>query len=360
MADSRAATGLTVQQWDDRFFEEYVQESLFRPYMGTGENDVIQVKDDLTKKAGDSLTFALVNRLTNTGVTGTNTLEGNEEDMSSRSFRLYVDKIRNAVRVAEMEEQRSAIGLRDAARAVLKVWMMEKTRNDIITALGSIDGVAYASATATQRNTWLTNNADRVLFGATKSNASSNVFATALANIDTTSDLVTPGRLSLMKRIALSASPKVRPIEVSGGKRVYVVFMGVRNFRNLANDVTMVQANREAMLRGMDNPLFEGADLYWDGMIIKQVDDIPVYTGVGASTSDVEPCYLCGAQAIGVAYAKRTTSKTEVFDYGDKNGVAIEEIRGIRKLIFGTGAGDTDTPKDNGVVTGFFSASADS
>lgn len=359
MADTRASTGLTVQQWDDRFFEEYVQESLFRPYMGTGENDIIQVKDDLTKKAGDSLTFALVNRLTNSGVTGTNTLEGNEEDMSSRSFRLYVDKIRNAVRVAEMEEQRSDIGLRDAARAVLKVWMMEKTRNDIITALGSINGVAYASATAAERNAWLVDNSDRVLFGAAKSNAVSGVFATALATIDTTNDLITPGRLSLMKRIALSATPKVRPIEVSGGKRVYVVFMGVRNFRNLANDTTMVQANREAMLRGMDNPLFEGADLYWDGMIIKQVDDIPVYAGVGASTSDVEPCYLCGAQAIGVAYAKRTTSKTEVFDYGDKNGVAIEEIRGIKKLIFGTGAGDTDDTKDNGVVTGFFSASAD-
>lgn len=359
MADSRAATGLTVQQWDDRFFEEYIQENLFKPYMGTDENSVIQVREDLTKKSGDSITFALVNQLANAGVTGTNTLEGNEEDLSSRSFRLYVDKIRNAVRVAEMEEQRSAISLRDAAKATLKTWMGVKTRNDLITALGAINGVAYASATAAQRNAWLVDNADRVLFGATKSNASSNVFATALGNIDTSGDLITPGRLSLMKRIALSASPKVRPIEISGGKRVYVVFAGVRNFRNLSNDSTMVQANREAMLRGMDNPLFEGADLYWDGMIIKQIDDIGVLAGVGASTSDVEPCYLCGAQAIGVAYAKRTKSVTETFDYGDKHGIAIEEIRGIQKIIFGTGAGDTDDTKDNGVVTGFFSASAD-
>lgn len=359
MADSRAATGLTVQQWDDRFFEEYLQENLFRPFMGTDENAVIQVKDDLTKKAGDSLTFALVNKLSNAGVTGTNTLEGNEEDLTSRSFRLYVDKIRNGVRIPEMEEQRSAIGLRDAGKSVLKVWMAEKTKNDIITELGSINGIPYASATAAQRNAWLVDNADRVLFGAARGNASSGVFATALGNVDTTNDLITPAAVSLMKRIALSAVPRVRPLTVNGGKRTYVLFLGPRNFRNFALNATIAQANRDAMQRGETNPLFEGGDLMWDGIVVKQIDDIMPLVGVGASTSDVEPAYLCGAQAIGVAYAKRTTSKTETFDYGDKMGVAIEEIRGIKKIIFGSGPGDTDDTKDNGVVTGFFSASAD-
>jgi N4-gp56 family major capsid protein len=358
MADSRAATGLTVQQWDDKFFEEYIQENLFRPYMGTDENSVIQLKDDLTKKAGDSVTFALVNRLTNAGITGTSTLEGNEEDLVSRSFRLYVDKIRNGVRVPEMEEQRSAISLRDAAKAVLKTWMDEKTRNDLITALGSINGVAYASATAAQRNAWVVDNSDRVLFGATISNYSAT-HATAIANIDTTNDRLTPERLQLMKRIALSANPKIAPIMVKGGKREFVVFCGVRTFRDLAANATMTAANRDAMLRGMDNPIFTGADLYYDGMIIKQVDDIPVYTGVGASSSDVSPVYLCGRQALAVAYAKRTKSVTDTFDYGDKLGVAIEEIRGIQKMIFGSGSGDTDDTKDNGVVTGYFSAPAD-
>lgn len=359
MADSRAATGLTVQQWDEKFFQEYVQENLFAPYMGTDENAIVQVKDDLTKKAGDSVTFALVNRLNNAGVTGTATLEGNEEDLVSRSFRLYVDKIRNGVRIPEMEEQRSAIDLRQAGRAILKTWIMERTRDDVITALGSINGVAYASASEAQKDAWLVDNADRVLFGAALSNNSSNDHSASLLNIDTSGDRLTAARLSLMKRIALSASPKVRPIEVQGGYRFFVVFAGPRTFRDLQGDSVMQQANREAWLRGMDNPIFTGDDLYYDGMVIKQIDDIPVYTAVGASTSDVSPVYLCGAQAVGVAYAKRTTSRTEEFDYGDKRGVAIEEIRGIRKMIFGSGSGDTDDTKDNGVVTGYFSAPAD-
>lgn len=357
MADTRAATGLTVQQWDDRFFTEYLQENRFRPYMGTDENSVIQLKDDLTKKAGDSVTFALVNKLTGSGVTGTATLEGNEEDLVSRSFRVYVDKIRNGVRIAEMEEQRSAIDLRDAGRSTLKTWIMEKTRDDLIAALSSINGVAYATASAAQRNAWMVDNVDRVLIGALKSNYSAT-HATALANVDNTDDKLTPAAISLMKRIAMEASPKIRPVTSSDGEENYVLFAGPRPFRDLALNTTMTQANREARLRGVDNPLFKGADLLWDGVIIKQIVDIPTYAE-GAAGIRIAPVFLCGAQALAVAYAKRTTSKTETFDYGDKNGVAIEEIRGIKKMLFGSGAADTDDLKDHGVVTGWFAAVAD-
>src|SRR5262245_57302758 len=125
MADSTAATGLTVQQWDDKFFTEYLTENRFSAEMGTNEANIIQVKEDLSKKAGDSLTYALVNKLTQDAITGTNSLEDNEEDMNSRSFRLYVDKRRNGVRIAEMDEQKSAIPLRNAARSVLKDWSMK-------------------------------------------------------------------------------------------------------------------------------------------------------------------------------------------------------------------------------------------
>ena len=55
-----------------------------------------------------------------------------------------------------------------------------------------------------------------------------------------------------------------------------------------------------------------------------------------------------------MAYAKRWRTKTEEFDYGDKYGVAIDGIYGIRKVIFGTGSSDVADLKDHGVVSGFF------
>ena len=80
---------------------------------------------------------------------------------------------------------------------------------------------------------------------------------------------------------------------------------------------------------------------------------------MGAASADVSPVYLVGAQALGLGWAKRRRSITEVVDYGDKHGVAIDAIYGLEKLTFGTVVGDTANPKDHGVVTAYVGAAAD-
>ncbi len=353
MADTIPATGLVVQQWEDKFFKAYLHDGGFKPLMSTAENAVIQVKEDLTKKAGDSITIALVNRLTNQATTGTSMLEGNEEDMASRSMRIYVDKRRNAVRVAEMSEQKSAISLREAARATLLDWAMEDTRDLVITALGSLNGTSFLSRTAAIGDAWLVDNADRVLFGA---NVGSNTDLSAdIAQLDTTNDLFNVTALDAMILKAKTCNPKIRPMRDGGnGKRYYIVFANPHAFKNLRDSIdtevlalTAVQAEA--------SKLFEGGDIMWNGAIVKEVDDLPIYPNIGASaTTEVTPVYLCGAQALAIAYAKRFKTVTQTFDYGDKDGVAVDGIYGVRKILFGTGTGDTDDLKDHGVVTGFF------
>jgi hypothetical protein len=360
MADTAAATGLTVEQWDSKFFKEYIQDNRFAKYMGTGEGNLIQVKEDLTKKKGDKIHFALVNRLTNAAVTGTNTLEGNEEDMASRSHQLTVNKRRNGVRVPEMAEQRSAIPLRDAARSVLMDWAMEDTRDQVIAALASINGTAYGSASEAAKDAWLVDNADRVLFGAAKSNNSSNDHSASLANIDTTADKLTASALSLMKRIALTAEPEGAP--GSGGR-------GSRILRRIRQPpvIPRPESGRDHHRRttGSRPCRAEQSSVQGRRHRVGRHDrsgnprDFDPVRRWRFSSSDVGPVYLCGAQAIGAGYAKRWKSVTETFDYGDKNGVATEAIYGIEKLTFGSGSGDTDDLKDHGVVTGFFSATAD-
>ena len=360
MADTSAATGLTVEQWDDKYFTEYFQDQPFRNLMGGGANSIFQVKEDLTVKKGDNIHFALVNKLTNSAVTGVSTLEGNEEDMESRSFQLTVDKRRNAVRIPEMEEQRSAIPLRNAAKDVLKDWSMTDTRDLIIGATESINGVAYGSASEANKDAWLVDNADRVLFGIAKGNNSSNDHSASLANIDTTNDVLTTGALSLMKRMALTANPKIRPISVKNeNRRYYVAFCHPLLFRDLKESTALQQAQREVQLIKENNRLFEGGDILWDNICIKEIDDMSTLSGVGASSADVGRITLMGAQAIGIGYAKRWRSRVETFDYGDKYGVAIDGIYGVEKMTFGSGSGDTDDLKDHGMVTGYFAATAD-
>lgn len=360
MALTTARSGLTPQQWDDKFFMEYVRENRFKRYMGTDENSIIQLKEDLTKKPGDKVTFAAVNKLTGAGQTGNATLEGNEEALDSRSMAVTVAPLRHAVAVTNWDEQKSAIDLRNTAKMALKLWSMEKMKTAVIAALGSINGVAYGSASEVQKDAWLVDNADRVLFGAAKSNNSANDHSLSLANIDNTNDKLTPAAISLMKRIAQTASPAIKPIRLNEDEEWFVLFTGSRAFRDLANNATMTQANRDARQRGMDNPLFTGGSLIWDGVIIREVPEIGVLAGVGAGAIDVQAAYLCGAQAVGVAWAQRTKTTTDTRDYGYINGCGIQEMRGIEKLIFGSGSGDTDDLKDHGLVTGFFAGVADS
>lgn len=353
MADTTPATGLVVQQWEDKFFKQYIHDGRFKTLYGSDENAVIQIKEDLAKKAGDSITIALVNRLTNSATTGTTVLEGNEEDIGSRSMRIYVDKRRNAVRIAEMSEQKSAIDLREAGRAVLMDWATEDTRDLIITALGSLNGTAFLSRTAAIGDAWLVDNADRVLFGA---DVGSNTDLSAdLAQLDTTSDLFGITALDRMILKAKTCNPKIRPMRDPGnGRRYYVVLANPHAFKNLRDSMdTEVLAT--TVKESEASKLFEGGDLMWNGAIIKEIDDLPIYANIGnGGTAEVTPVYLLGAQALAIAYAKRWKTVTKNFDYDDKVGVAVDGIMGVRKLIFGTGTGDTDDLKDHGVVTGFF------
>ncbi len=368
MGNTAAASGLTVQQWDDKFFTEYIRDNRFKRYMGTDENSLIQMKEDLAAKKGKTVTFALVNALSGTGVTGSTTLVGAEESMLSRSCTINVEKIRNAVVVPEIDEQYSAISLRDAGKVVLKNWILKKTKEDIIKALGQVGGDykagmitifdAASTANTAAQDAWAAANSDRVLFGAAVSNYSAT-YATALGNVDDSGDLITYARLNLMKALAKSASPAIRPITVNGDEEWFVVFTGTKNFKRLQEDTTIAQINRDARVRGLDNPLFTGDSLIVNGMIIREIPEIGDCAIAGGSSADVQPVFLCGAQALGYAVAQRTKTITDDTDYGDKQGVAVQEIRGIQKLKFGTSASaDTTTPKDMGIFTGFFAAPA--
>lgn len=366
MAETTAATGLTVQQWDDKFFVEHIQGNRFSSDMGTSENSIIQVKEDLTKEKGDSITFALVNRLTGAGQTNGATLEGNEEDLDSRSYKLTIAERAHGVRSTSWQNQISAIDLRKAGKMALKTWAVEDTRDRIISALGSINGVAYGSATEAEKDAWLDDNNDRVLFGAALGNTDSTGGTVAydhsdsLATIDATADKLTSTAASLMKRIARTANPKIRPYRSESSNRYYYcMYVPSLVFRDLKADSTITNAQRDVSLRMQNEKLFKGGDLEWDGIIFKEVEDIPLTGAVGTASAVVAPVYLCGAQAVGYGVAQRWQSAEETFDYGRKKGVAIMEMGGFDKLTFGSGSSDTADLKDHGIVTGFFSSAGD-
>jgi N4-gp56 family major capsid protein len=356
MTDVTLPTALVAEQWDDKFFVEYIQEGPFKALMGTDEQSVVQVKEQLGKGEGDAITFALINRLTNAAVTGVSVLEGNEVDMKERSFRMTIEKYRNAVRLPEMTEWKTPMDMRNAARSVLMTWAQEHTRDLFINGLGELNGTAFIDRTAAIADAWLVDNLDRVHFGAGV--GSGTDLSADLTQLDTTNDLFNATALDAMVYKAKTCNPKIRPMRDPGnGKRYYIAFAHPAAFANLRTSITTTLGNTVVEPQGAK--LFEGGDILWNGVIVKEVDNIPVYENLGnGGTAEVTPVYLCGAQAMAIAFGRRWKTVTEVFDYGDKYGVAVDGIYGVKKIIYGSGSGDTDDLKDHGVVTGFFATTA--
>lgn len=345
MAFTTVAAANTEELWDNDFFKAYVRANRFNRYMGRNENSVIHVKEDLTKKAGDGITIPLISELTGAGQTGNGLLEGNEEALGNYGHKIEVATRRHAVAVTDNDQQYTGIPLRDAAKEQLKNWAMKKLRTDIITALGSKSGTAYGSASEAVKDAWLVANADRVLFG---TGVGSYTDHSADLLLVTSAMTLSKTIVSKAKALAETASPIIRPVTVGEDEENYVMFVDGSAFRDLKADLATSHA--DAMERGKSNPLWRDGDLMYDGVVIRKIQEIAAIGTVGASSARVVPYYLCGAQALGVAWAQRTKSTTDVRDYGFVKGVGIHEMLGVEKLIYNS--------KDHGVFTGYVGATA--
>jgi hypothetical protein len=346
MAFTTVNSANVEELWDAKFFKEYVRANRFKRYMGTTPNSIIQLREDLTKKAGDGITIPLVTKLSGSGVTGNGLLEGNEEALGNYGHKIEVATRRNAVAVTDNDQQLTGIQLRDAAKEMLKLWCMEQLRTDIITAMHSISGTAYASASEGAKDTWLAANADRVVFGDGSVGGYSDHSADVLAV--TAGMTLTKEIVSKYKATAELADPIIRPVTVDEDSENYVLFVGSGAFRDLKADLgTSLQNAQE---RGDGNPLWKDGDLMWDGVIIRKIQEIGTIGTVGASSARIEPTFLCGAQAIGTAYAKRPKSTTDVRDYQFVKGVGIHEMLGVEKLVY--------NGVDHGILTGYVGATA--
>lgn len=373
---------------------DFLRSSRFDPWMGDSATMPIVRMSDFNSD-GYQLNIPLVNQLSSVGV-GAGVLSGAEEQLDDYGFPLWTDFARNAVAFNKQREKDSSFDIPSSARSLLRGWAKKTIRDDIVATLLSVplgtiqsgrgsgtnggnrvNGVRWADASAAQRNTWVTNNSDRVLFGALASNYSTT-FATAAANVDSTNDKLTAAAVSQLKRIAQAttssnSAPAINPYMTEGtDEEWYVLFVGSRTMRDLRNDATMYQANRDARPRENSgvvdsggNPVFTGGSLVWDGVIIKEIPEITTtYTTstalatAGASSIPVEPVFLCGqsALAFGVGQMPRVTTKRDT-DYDFVNGVGVEAQYGVAKIA--RTVGGATALKDFGMVTGFFSGTAD-
>jgi len=286
------ATGLQVEAWSKELYHEVNKSQFWTKFMGTGSNNVIQVKNELNAKKGDTIHFGLRARLSGNGVANDDTLEGNEEEMPVYDYSVAVSQLRNAVRSEGQEfEGKYLYPFRMEAMDALKVWLAETK--------------------------------DKYFFDALALSPT-NVVGTAKALIATT-DLLTPALISKAKarcKLPTGNHSRIRPVRVEG-KNYYMMIISPEQAYDLKRNAEWLQAQREAGPRGSTNPIFTDSLGEFDGVLLYEHEDVSTGDDYGATgLIHGAMASLVGAQALVQANNRQTIWKEKTFDYGNELGIS--------------------------------------
>lgn len=331
MALSASNSALRPELWRKALFADVRDNLYMTRFIGDSEQSMIQELEDLSKDAGSNVSFGLGMKLSGSGITGDNTLEGNEEAMTDYDEDLAIDQLRHAVRLTgRMDEKKNAYNMRTNAKARLTDWWAQRIDQEILDKL-------CGKTTSTFSNTPTAAAASRSIFAGGQS---------AIGNITTANKMDTKV-LDAAKQAAVLASPALRPIRVNG-KPYFVAILHTYDATNLRQDPVWAQAQRDANVRGEENPIFTGALGIWNGIVVHEHEYI-YRTNDGSGAAQVARNILCGQQAGVIAWGAPVQWVEKSFDYGNSWGISVGAIFGVIKPIFNS--------VDYGVIT-MYAASA--
>ena len=310
MAVTASIAALQAEAWAKQLYKDVQDEMFFESngFIGTSPSSIIQKNTTLSKQGGDTVHFGLTTKLSGSGKSNDDTLEGFEEAINSYEMSVSVAQLRNAVRLTGIEdEQKVTYDMRADAKEKLKTWMAETLQDEMFQTL--------ATSPTTNRKVWCS--ADH----------------SSVGTLDTT-DLVLSSYLGTAKRMAQLASPKIRPIKHKG-KNYYVVVLHPYCMRDLKDetDSPILEAYQNAWWRGEDNPLFTGAELIYDGLIIYEHDGV-YRTNDGSGSAYIARNLLLGQQSGCYAVAKEPYWREKLHDYDNQYGIATGLIYGFAKTAF--------------------------
>jgi N4-gp56 family major capsid protein len=232
IGNTKSTDALRQEIWAKDLYADVIANLYFTEngLMGKGANNIVELKDELAKEKGDTVTFGLTAKLSGDGVDGDDELEGNEEEINAYSEQISIDQKRFAVRLdGKLDEQKNAYDMRKDAKEKLTTQLTEFIERQIFLKLGGVTNVSLTDVSGTvvgKSCAWsntpdyipdadeaYTGNRYRYLNGA----------AASTASLATTS-LMTPALISQAKAKAQLASPKIQPLRING-KNYYVMFI---------------------------------------------------------------------------------------------------------------------------------------
>lgn len=376
---------LTSEQktvWSRDVWKTARQNSFLMQMSGSGMNAAIQRVTELTQdERGSRAVITLVPDLEGDGVVGDTEMEGNEEEAKAYDQVIYIDQMRNANKLAgRMANQKSVVRFRETSRDLLAFWLADR-----------VDQIGFLIASGLDLR-YKTNGALRPGFSHDGTNWSRDVnvapVGKALIDLefasepggslgdrisapsakryfrwDATNGLVsgedytaldaadTPSYAMLVELKAHAKDRRIKSLRGGNGMELYHVFMHPKALAKLKLDPDFLANVRNAGPRGNSNPLFSGAIVTVDGLVIHENTHVFNTLGAtaGAAINAGTPGYkwganadldgsrvlLMGAQALAFAdIGIPEWDERDHFDYGAKPGIAISKICGFKKPVF--------------------------
>jgi len=333
---------LAVQRWSTSLAVEAAKKQYFAPFIGTSQDSLIVLKDELNKGAGDKVTVGLRLKLSKPGVEGDAIIEGHAQGEEALVFfndALFIDQLRKGTKSkGKMTEQRVPYNLRKEGRDALSTWWAEEFDEQIMFYLAGARGVGtsyHQPITFTNRaNNWLTApDTDHVMYSST---------ATTKATI--TSSM--PITLTDVERLVAKAEltdPMIQPFMIDGNKKFVLLMHTIQAYQlrtgTSTNDWMTIHKATDSG-QGAKSLIYTNALGEYADVILHKHRNCVTFNdyGSGSNVAAVRALFM-GAQAGLLAYGQnggtqRYSWNEETDDRGNALAITAGSIFGVKKARY--------------------------
>ena len=378
------ASALVVKKWSREFFKYGSGKMFFSKFIGSwgqafdpavgdkqdvvmsDSNAIVQVKMDLSRGIGDTITFPMLAPLAGygrvqkatavqdgSGQNTVRTLEGNEESFTQYNWSATLFEWAHAVRtIGKLMERQPAFNVRDSVTANLGLWWAKVLDLATYNAMAGISMVDDGSTV--QIVTGTAPSSGRKLVGGTKAGATT--FRTTDAALDE-EEYMSFEMVDEARRQATddSTNQTIRPV-IDNGREMYYMFLHPKQVRDLRYDagasvnITWKEAQLNAASRGKENPIFRSSLGIYNDVALFEYPRVASRLGTSgdvdkdANTFDdtdqvndgvtAYRALFCGVGAAVHAYGSMPDFVDETFEYKTQKGRSLQTILAIGRPEF--------------------------
>lgn len=348
---------LAVQRWSTSLAVEAAKKQYFSKFIGTSNDSLIVLKNELNKGAGDKVTVGLRMKLVHPGVEGDAIISGHatgEESLVFFNDALFIDQLRKSTKSkGKMSEQRVPYNMRQEGRDALSTWWAEEVDEQIMFYLAGARGMGTSAHqtiawTGRANNTLQAPDAGHLLYGGVAT-AKNNLLATDVISLNSVERLVAYSELN---------DPMIQPFNVEGNKKFVLLMHTIQAFQLRTgvsdNDWLAIHKATDSSA-GAGSLIYKNALGEYADVILHKHRNVVTFNDYGAGGAfNCARALFLGAQAGMIAYgqdsgAQRYSWNEDQDDRGNSLAITAGSIFGVKKSRynakdFGVMALDTYIP----------------